>query len=282
MSCDLDGVSCIALELRPREACSLCVGLLEPRQQWSGAGRDRQVGRSMRTLLIVLTLSCAGQFALAQGASQGLLNKLQECQDLLNLSTFDSIRPVFPLDGDVSEAMLAARTSATPGQRDALRAYRSIYIACQRKATEELEHTAVSQRAKGGEELKLELLITGKMTFADYALLRKVDADRNEFWLNQYKQATAPKPVVALACTLETGDARGLEIAVQFNESTQQVWASRGEAISRSWVNQTSVGYQQGKSTFSISRLTGRMNWTGDGVGLLSSGQCQMVTTQKF
>lgn len=249
----------------------------------------RYVQRARRAASLALALLLApGTYAQQdQDSNAVLLEKMRQCSELSQMPRFDSIRRVFPLGREVTEEMLGAEAVASKVQLEALRAYRATVVSCIRRLAPDTARSDVARRAQAYEDLLLDLLIAGKITFAGYALIDQVGADRNRFWAEQVQSAhasamRAPRPITGLVCTFENAEIRGLELFVQFDENTRQVWVSRGGAIARSWIDATSIGYQQGDSTFVISRLTGRINWTGSGTGILGTGQCVMATSQKF
>lgn len=238
----------------------------------------------MRSIFLVFALT-APLIAWAQPDSQSMLERVRTCYDAASSQRFDALREVFPLgSASVSEQMLAARTVPTPVQREALRLYRAAVLGCARSAIDRdgpIERNAVL--ARQAEDLRLDLLGAGRMTFADYAVLQHADSMKTEFWIDQLKQAiNAPRPLTGLVCTIESGAVTGLELLVQFDEASNRVYVNRGGAIKRNWIDSASIGYEQDSGTFSISRVSGRIMWSGSGVGVIGMGQCRTGATQKF
>lgn len=238
-------------------------------------------------------------FASGVGAQGTPLDKFNaefaRCEKLTEDQRLHSLRVVFPLDGssNVTDAMLQASIAPTSVQTNALRLYKAIVVACRDRATDAYVgsggDTTGLQLRRRVDELKLNLLLGGRLTFADYAAFERHSAFLTNFYITriaelqaQVANAQAPKPVVGLlVCTIESAGTGSFELQISFDEAKNTAWANKGPPITASWLTPSEIVMKQGTSTTSISRHTGRID-VNLGGGASLSGMCQPAQQRRF
>jgi hypothetical protein len=220
--------------------------------------------------------------------SESMIREVGACYDKGSDAKFSSLRNVFPLGRqEVDLAMLEANRRPSSAQMEALRLYRREVVDCASAAMEPRTPSKDIDWAEGARSLRFDLLATGRISFAEFALFSKADTESANHWIAALKQVrqealNEPRSVTGLVCTFEAGVLAGIELVVQFDESTNAVKASRGAAISKSWVTSTEIGFTQEKLTTVISRLTGRLSSVADQAGMAGTGSCGPAPKQRF